>query len=1110
MGLLDLRVQSAALDARLAGARVANVYDAHHGRTYILKLAVPPPGPAAQPGPAPHAGPAAQAPWQKRLLLIESGARLHITHFDRDKDLPTGFCLKLRKHVRTRRLDAVRQLAGDRILDLVFSAAGEVVAHLIVEAFSGGNIILTDANYSILTLLRTYRPQAPDAAPVAVRERYPLEKVRHAARLTYHAFAATTRAAANDAPTEEMLAAAPTRAARRKLVAKADPRKALAVALAMEPALVEHALLSAGAGSSLKAIAADEEMLKAIFAAIDAVEDELASRLASGDPMKGYIVSAKVEASPGSAVDAKPRESYVEFSPFLFHQYRDRNYVEYATFDEAADEFFSRLETERAEASQAKREAAAYKRVDKLANELKGQVSVLEDARDLSWGRATAIESNIAEVEAAITVINSAIAAAVPWDNLARMVKEEKKNGNPVAEIIHSLQLERNEITLMLEDSIGVDEEDDVEDDDDVEDEGENEDVDDENDAGDDKERFGHGRHQRFQASPQTRKALLVPVDLSLGAHANARRHYEMRKSAAAKMEKAVEVTDRTLKAASKRAATEAHKIEAEAVAASIRARRKALWFEKFYWFVSSENYLVVAGRDAQQNELLVNRYLGPADVYVHAELQGASSVIVKNQKRPGASTHGEIPRMTLEQAGTFAMCRSAAWDNKIVTSAWWVRASQVSKTTASGAYLPPGSFIIRGKKNFLDPTQLVMGLAFIFKVDEASAGSHKGERGIRGLEDGDIPANKPEETKDNESSTSDIKEEAISSQSVGERATGSSDAETEVGGAKIDKADELAQVLQSEEDEDPKAAPLTAEAETPQTTKAVDVSEEEMPAKAPRSKKKHLSAKERRALKNAKSASKDPQDSTGTGEGDVHDQEIANPPVEKPKEKKGNAPLPRGKKHKLKKMKKYSDQDEEERRIALAVLGSKPIKEEGEGNAQQDPESIADEDSDRKEGENASGTNQPKKRGSRPERREAMRLMDEHGIEELSNLEEDTLSTLNMLTAIPEADDEVQYALPVCAPYGALTNYRYKVKLMPGTTKRGKAYRSAIVLFLKQSEKDLAKFKQDRDAMRLSPESDGIHGMLGSVKIMAPGLAEAQKSLQKPRKGSAKKGGKK
>ena len=32
--------------------------------------------------------------------------------------------------------------------------------------------------------------------------------------------------------------------------------------------------------------------------------------------------------------------------------------------------------------------------------------------------------------------------------------------------------------------------------------------------------------------------------------------------------------------------------------------------FEKFLWFISSENFLVLGGRDQQQNELVVKRHL--------------------------------------------------------------------------------------------------------------------------------------------------------------------------------------------------------------------------------------------------------------------------------------------------------------------------------------------------------------------------------------------------------------------------------------------------------------------------------------------------------------------
>ena len=74
---------------------------------------------------------------------------------------------------------------------------------------------------------------------------------------------------------------------------------------------------------------------------------------------------------------------------------------------------------------------------------------------------------------------------------------------------------------------------------------------------------------------------------------------------------------------------------------------RKPFWFEKFLWFISSENYMVLAGRDAQQNELLVKRYLRAGDAYVHADLNGAATVVVKNAHKDAA-----IPPSTLQQAG--------------------------------------------------------------------------------------------------------------------------------------------------------------------------------------------------------------------------------------------------------------------------------------------------------------------------------------------------------------------------------------------------------------------------------------------------------------------------
>lgn len=50
--------------------------------------------------------------------------------------------------------------------------------------------------------------------------------------------------------------------------------------------------------------------------------------------------------------------------------------------------------------------------------------------------------------------------------------------------------------------------------------------------------------------------------------------------------------------------------IQVEKQATTMRAVRRPEWFERFAWFVSSENYLVLSAHDAQQSDLLVKRYL--------------------------------------------------------------------------------------------------------------------------------------------------------------------------------------------------------------------------------------------------------------------------------------------------------------------------------------------------------------------------------------------------------------------------------------------------------------------------------------------------------------------
>ena len=64
---------------------------------------------------------------------------------------------------------------------------------------------------------------------------------------------------------------------------------------------------------------------------------------------------------------------------------------------------------------------------------------------------------------------------------------------------------------------------------------------------------------------------------------------------------------------------------------------------------------------------------------------------------------------------------------------------------------------------------------------------------------------------------------------------------------------------------------------------------------------------------------------------------------------------------------------------------------------------------------------------------------MDEDDIHELGDEEKEKLIDLDYLTGIPLPSDILLYAVPVCAPYNALQTYKYRVKITPGTAKKGK-----------------------------------------------------------------------
>jgi predicted ribosome quality control (RQC) complex YloA/Tae2 family protein len=125
----------------------------------------------------------------------------------------------------------------------------------------------------------------------------------------------------------------------------------------------------------------------------------------------------------------------------------------------------------------------------------------------------------------------------------------------------------------------------------------------------------------------------------------------------------------------------------------------KILWFERFRWFISNEGNIIIGGKDAKSNEIVVKKYLKEGDRYAHADIQGAPSIIIKSKGLKDEKI--EISEKTLDEACIFAASFSKAWKQFAEAQAYWVLPEQVSKTAQSGEFVPKGAFIIRGKRNY-------------------------------------------------------------------------------------------------------------------------------------------------------------------------------------------------------------------------------------------------------------------------------------------------------------------------------------------------------------------------------------------------------------------------
>ncbi|MBI2664416.1 DUF814 domain-containing protein [Candidatus Woesearchaeota archaeon] len=194
-----------------------------------------------------------------------------------------------------------------------------------------------------------------------------------------------------------------------------------------------------------------------------------------------------------------------------------------------------------------------------------------------------------------------------------------------------------------------------------------------------------------------------ISLDIRKTIDENAASYFEAAKKAKRKLagaEKALEKSQQQLELL-------LQKKGLAAVEKSGKSAREKKWYEKFRWFVSSEGFLCVGGRDAATNEIVVKKHAENNDIVFHAQMQGSPFFVVKAENK-------KVGQNTLEEAAIATAAFSRAWKLGLShADVFYVKPEQLSRSPKPGEYLEKGSFIIKGKTaDMLAELKLAVGMA--------------------------------------------------------------------------------------------------------------------------------------------------------------------------------------------------------------------------------------------------------------------------------------------------------------------------------------------------------------------------------------------------------------
>jgi predicted ribosome quality control (RQC) complex YloA/Tae2 family protein len=146
----------------------------------------------------------------------------------------------------------------------------------------------------------------------------------------------------------------------------------------------------------------------------------------------------------------------------------------------------------------------------------------------------------------------------------------------------------------------------------------------------------------------------------------------------------------------------------------TISARKKIIikqqtskeWYERYRWFITTDGLLAIGGRDASSNSAIIRKHLTENDIVFHAEVHGSPFFIIKN------TGNLEETGLSLQQVAVATVSFSRAWKDGISSAdAYWVTPDQIKKGAPPGQYVPKGSFVIEGKRNYMKGLELRMAI---------------------------------------------------------------------------------------------------------------------------------------------------------------------------------------------------------------------------------------------------------------------------------------------------------------------------------------------------------------------------------------------------------------